>query len=292
MVVSNIIGGLGNQMFQYAAGLALSLEREVEHGVSVDMFDEYPLHHGYELDRVFGLRPEVVDQAMLRRVIGWRARPVARRVLSRFSSLSPLWGQNFIAELPDMKPFSFHQMSADVYLHGYWQSERFFGSYSDRVRSAFHFISEPGPLNEEVFADIAAHRSASVHIRRGDYLSSKNSAIYSQCRPDYYLSGMKLLQDRVGPLRFFIFSDDPDWAGAFFDGKEFDFRVVSHNSGASSHNDMRLMSACDHHVIANSTFSWWGAWLNPNLDKIVIAPRQWMYGTPSSSIVPDGWIRL
>jgi hypothetical protein len=291
MIVTNIIGGLGNQMFQYAAGLALSAETGAPLAIATDMFENYALHHGFELERVFGVQVPRADALVLRDLVGWRASPQIRRALARVAALDPVCGRHFLPERPETTAERFFSASADTYLHGYWQSERFFGRHADRIRAKFSFAELPDAENADLLTQIAARRSASVHVRRGDYLTSKNAAIYNQCSPSYFVSSMDLLQDRVGPLKFYVFSDDPPWAEEFFNGKGYDCRIVAHNKGAASFNDMRLMSACDHHVIANSSFSWWGAWLNPKANKVVIAPREWMAGTSSSSVVPADWLQ-
>lgn len=292
MIITNVIGGLGNQMFQYAAGLALSLERNTPLVIAVDMFDTYSLHHGFELERVFGLNTPRASREMLHNLIGWRSAPSARRLLSKVGALKVLRGQHFLAEAPNMLAPSFFSTSPETYLHGYWQSDRFFGRHAKRIRQAFSFIETVDSQTISVLNHISAGPSASIHIRRGDYLTGKNVFLYNQCNPEYFLAGMKILTERFGPLKFFVFSDDPVWAADFFAGKGYDFKIVSHNTGALSYNDMRLMSRCNHHVISNSTFSWWGAWLNPKDDKLVIAPKNWMTGVPSSQIIPADWITI
>lgn len=290
MVITNIIGGLGNQMFQYAAGLALSLERDTPLAISVDMFEGYSLHQGFELERVFGINVPRVGSIALEHLIGWRAAPLARRVLAKVSLLKPLCGRHFIAESHGITLDRLFSADSDTYLHGYWQSSSYFGCHGEQVRRAFTFTEEPDSQNADMLAEIAAGPSASVHIRRGDYLAAKNTAIYNQCSSEYFLSSMQFLQERLGVLKFFVFSDDTQWAARFLADKGYDCRIVAHNMGSASYNDMRLMSTCDHHIIANSSFSWWGAWLNQKSDKIVIAPRQWMAGVSSSRVIPTTWL--
>lgn len=279
-------------MFQYAAGLALSIEHETSLAITIDMFEGYTLHQGFELERVFGLNIPHADATALRRLIGWRSSPPVRRILAKVPTFAPLCGEHFLAERADTTVQHLHAASKDTYLHGYWQSSRFFDRHADRVRASLAFVEPPSAQNIEVLAEIAAGPSASVHIRRGDYLSSKNAAIYNCCPPNYFLSSMELLQNKFDQLKFFIFSDDPTWASEFFANQSYNYRIIDHNKGPHSYNDIRLMSACDHHIIANSTFSWWGAWLNPKVDKFVIAPRLWTANTPSSRVIPETWLTL
>jgi hypothetical protein len=292
MIITNVIGGLGNQMFQYAAGLALSIERNTSLVMATDMFDTYSLHQGFELERVFGIETPKATTEMLKNSIGWRASPTVRHLLAKVASLKPLRGRHFLAEAPNMLASSFFSTPAETYLHGYWQSDRFFGRHADRIRQAFTFSKNIDSQTADMLAQIAAGPSASIHIRRGDYLSEKNASLYSQCDAEYFLTGMRILAENFSSLKFYVFSDDPVWAADFLADKKYSFKIVSHNKGVTSYNDMRLMGACDNHIISNSTFSWWGAWLNPKINKFIIAPKNWMTGLPSSQIVPLGWMVL
>ena len=168
MIITNLIGGLGNQMFQYAAGLALSQELGTSLAISVDMFKSYELHQGFELERVFGIATPQADSTSLRRLIGWRSSPLARRVLAKVSALDSLCGQNFLAERYYTTAGQFFSMPSDTYLHGYWQSDRFFCRHSDSVREALVFAEAPDKQNKEVLAQIADGPSDSEHDRRGD----------------------------------------------------------------------------------------------------------------------------
>ena len=270
----------------------MSLERNTPLVIAADMFDTYSLHQGFELERVFGITTPQANREMLYNLIGWRASPKARHLLAKVGSLRPLRGQHFLAEAPNMLASSFFSTPAETYLHGYWQSDRFFGRYADRIRQAFAFAEAVDSQTIDVLTQISAGPSASIHIRRGDYLTGKNASLYSQCNPEYFMASMKILIERFGALKFFVFSDDPVWAAGFFADKGYNLEIISKNTGASSYNDMRLMSACDHHVISNSTFSWWGAWLNPKIDKVIIAPKNWIAGLSSSQVIPAGWIAI
>lgn len=289
MIIANLMGGLGNQMFQYAAGLAISDERHIPLMVALDMFKNYDLHNGYELRRVFNIKTPIADYDVVKGLLGWRAHPIIRRVLGRTRVLSALAGANFITESLQSNNFNMFK-SKEIYIHGYWQSERYFVRCSDTVRSAFSFVDCVDAHNEELLHLIRSHPSASVHIRRGDYLSRKNSKIYCTCSPHYYLRSMAYVLAWVPDVRFYVFTDDPIWAQDFFSTTDFDVTIVSNNMGIDSYKDMMLMSNCQHNIIANSSFSWWGAWLNANSNKIVIAPKNWLHDKLSSEIVPSQWL--
>ncbi len=287
-----MIGGLGNQMFQYAAGLALSQERDTPLFLAVDMFDTYSLHQGFELERVFGIETPRADKEVIRHLLGWRANANVRRILAKVNFSRPLRGNHFTAERQIMRAEDFFSLSDNNYLHGYWQSDRFFSKYEKIIQKAFSFAEDADAKNLETLERIKDAPSASIHIRRGDYLKGRNKFIYHQCTPTYFLESIELLNKKIQSLKFYVFSDDPEWASSLLSNKGYDVSFISHNRGQSSYRDMQLISACNHNIISNSTFSWWGAWLNGNKEKIIIAPKEWMKGVSSSEIVPESWVKI
>jgi hypothetical protein len=143
-------------------------------------------------------------------------------------------------------------------------------------------------------AAITAANAVSVHVRRGDYISNPSAQhFHGTCGLDYYKKAVELILSKVNDPHFFIFSDDVKWVADNF-MKEIRATIVDINDGSSAVKDMQLMSACKHHIIANSSFSWWGAWLGSNADKIVIGPRQWFAdaAVDTGSVLPDSWYKL
>jgi hypothetical protein len=295
MVIANLIGGLGNQMFQYACGRSLALATDAELRFRVDQFEGYKLHQGLELPRVFDLHLPLANATDLRRCIGaWRS-PIAMRRLLAWPAWPLPTGRPFIAE-PKTQPGDklVHRAMQGAYLHGYWQSETWFARHADALRADLTWRFPLRGRNLETADDIhASSQAISVHIRRGDYLSSaKSQGIYATCTPAYYEAAIKRLRDRGGG-RVFAFSDDPVWVQEVLAPKVGNLVLVDHNRGADSHFDMRLMSLCRHHVIANSSFSWWGAWLNVRPDKQVIGPANWFVnGADSQHLMPATWERM
>lgn len=292
MIVTNILGGLGNQMFQYACGRALSLRAMQPLRIATDQFKSYVLHNGFGLKDVFNVdAPEITDSE-LRKLLGWRAPSGVRRLLGR-PSMTWATGKRWCNE-----PY-FHywpgivEVGGATYLHGYWQSERYFDDAADQIRRDFAFRIPWSEADLAVLHRMRAQPSVSLHVRRGDYTLAKNRGVYAVCGIDYYRKAVGLLRQRVPGIRLFAFSDDPDWVEAHF-GTEFGpIEAVRHNADGRSANDLRLMSQADHHIIANSTFSWWGAWLNPASDKIVIAPRCWfLNGADDRDLIPSSWVRI
>jgi hypothetical protein len=148
-------------------------------------------------------------------------------------------------------------------------------------------------LNAELKEEIGNTNAVSLHVRRGDYVhNSTNAATYEVCSLDYYRASIRHMAERIQQPKFFIFSDDIAWVK---NNLKIDFphHYVDCNHGEESYNDMRLMSLCQHHIIANSSFSWWGAWLNPNREKIVIAPKNWFaIERDTRDLYSAGWMTL
>jgi hypothetical protein len=288
MVVTRIIGGLGNQMFQYAMARAASLRLDTNLKLDVSGFKTYPLHaYGLNHFKVVG------EFAEKNKYIVGKPKTFLEQVKIRmgWSTVLPNYLEDGLEF--DAKVFG---LKGDVYLDGYWQSEQYFLDFEKKIREDFSFKTAPDSDNQEHLDQINSVLAVSVHIRRGDYVNNPTiNAIHGTCDLDYYQRAIEFLRARIpsDPLHFFIFSDDPEWVRENVNfGTATTF--VSHNDATRNYEDMRLMSACKHHIIANSSFSWWGAWLNANPDKIVVAPKQWFRSASLSStdIVPDSWNRL
>jgi hypothetical protein len=292
MIISNIIGGLGNQMFQYAFGRARSLELGVQLKLCTANFKDYKLHQGFELARIFSAAFSMVSEEDFNRMLGWRRFPISQRVLAR-PLASFLRGKHLIIE----PHFAFWPDSASVaddsFLMGYWQSEKYFSPYAQVIRKDFAFATHLSGSNLQLANRIEAVNSVSLHVRRGDYVTDpRTRAIIQVCDLQYYeVAVTRIANDVIAP-EFFVFSDDIEWAAANLKlpGPS---TFICHNVGNDSYIDMRLMSLCKHHIIANSSFSWWGAWLNPSNNKIVIAPKRWFVDeSMATDIYPDKWLQL
>ena len=286
MIITKLIGGLGNQMFQYAAGAALARRLGVPLYVDARAFESYD-RHALCLD-VFGVPMHQVESRPVRRGGWWK------RWLGGLGG-GAATGPRVYKE----KAFTFDPevlgLQGDVYLDGYWQSERYFEDCASYIRELFTVRVEPSQTNREYLQAVAGDRSVSLHVRRGDYVTDAGAnAVHGTCDADYYARALACVEQRAGPsLQIFVFSDDPDWAeGMFRDDPR--VRVMRHNDTLTNYEDLRLMSACRHHVLANSTFSWWGAWLDGRSDSTVIAPQRWFRDErmDARDLVPQRWIRL
>lgn len=295
MIVGNLVGGLGNQMFQYACARALALDLNLTLKFNTHHFDSYNAHNGYELEQVFGLNLDIANIKELRSFLGWGHHiPTIQRILSK-PKFSWLAGQRFLNE-PHFEywPNLRERARQGGYLHGYWQSERYFTDYAAHIRADFSFKEELQGYNLHIAQSIRQRTAISLHIRRGDYVGNpKTLALHGTCPPEYYHAAIENLLKKYPDARLFAFSDDPRWVSQVLQPRYPGLTIVEHNRGVKSYNDMRLMSMCNHHVIANSSFSWWGAWLNPRPDKIVIAPAQWFAnGMDTRDLIPNNWERI
>jgi hypothetical protein len=294
LIITHITGGIGNQMFQYAAGRALSLERKQPLRLDVSGFAGNGPHQGFELQRVFDCPVEIATQAEMRNILGWQSPARIRRVLAR-PSLAGFCRDGFIVEphfhyWPEIK-----NVSSASYLHGYWQSEKYFRQIASVILADFTFKIPFTSRNAELADHIKQVDAVSLHVRRGDYVrNEKTNARHGLCSLQYYQAAIQNISEKVEQSHFFIFSDDIAWAK---DNLSMDLpcQYVDLNRGAESYNDMHLMSVCRHHIIANSSFSWWAAWLNPDQEKIVVAPKKWFADEKKLNIkdlFPQGWVTL
>ena len=276
-------------MFQYAMGRAISLSKGTSYSLDISAFANYRLHQGFELQRIFSCPIRIATEIEIQEILGWQSSAAMRRILAR-SALSMLRRGGFVVE-PHFHYWSkISDIPEDSYLSGYWQSEKYFSDAAEVIRSDFTFKMPFAPSNAELAEQILGVNAISLHVRRGDYANNpQTTANHGLCSLDYYGSAIQHVVERIEQPSFFIFSDDPVWVKKNLK-IDFPCRYVDHNQGADSYNDMRLMSMCRHHIIANSSFSWWGAWLNPHNEKMVIAPRRWFVRkAKTNDLFPQGW---
>ncbi len=277
-------------MFQFAAGRALAIKHDVPLRLDIGDFDTYRLHQGFELERIFSFEVETAKENDFSAVLGWRKLPMVRRVLSR-PRFGLFRGGRFVVEPTFDYWADFESIGKDSYITGYWQSEKYFMDVDQDIRRCFQFRSELDEINEQWKDRILKSNSVSIHIRRGDYVSNPTTnSVHGTCTLEYYHSAINEISSRVNNPVFFIFSDDLNWVMENFFIK-YPVCHVSNNFGKNSYLDMWLMSLCQNNIIANSSFSWWGAWLNGNKNKIVVAPKAWFAGKEKPlDLYPEGWI--
>ncbi len=271
MVIARLIGGLGNQLFQYALGRTIAASRSTTLKLDITDYETYKvqayaLHH-FNVIESFATR----DEIRRLRGGGWMAKRLSRRL----HRLIPFRKDSYVLE----KGFAFDpevlKSPDDVYLEGYWQSEKYFASTEGLLRREFTIRQSLSGRNQEMAARIAGCNTVSLHVRRGDYVSNPNaSRVHGLCGADYYQAAVRRIAEIVPQPHLFVFSDDPEWAARNLH-LDHPMTIVTGNDTQRDYEDLHLMSLCRHHIVANSSFSWWGAWLDTNPDKIVIVPARW-----------------
>ena len=279
MIVTRLNGRLGNQMFQYAAARGLAERLGVP--VALDTREVTARGEGV-LTRVFDLEIAAPDHLPPAR----KARPLAYLAWRVAGGRPPFRREQGLGYNVAIEGYG-----DGSYLHGYWQSERYFDHIADRIRRDFAFPRIADTRNAEMAERIGKTDAVSLHVRRGDYVALDAHGL---CNQAYYESALaRIIEGMQAEPTVFVFSDDPDWAR---ENLPLPCRkvVVDFNAGAADFEDMRLMSLCDHNIIANSSFSWWGAWLNTNPAKRVAGPARWFgdAGLQNPDILPPDWLRI
>ncbi len=286
MICVILNGGLGNQMFQFAAAKALALKLGTELVLDTSFIDQHSKKswsRPYELD-IFDHSATIRKKGINLNKILIFALPRLRKSNAGRKILSTL---NYCIDIE----CDISQLKDGTTFFGYFTNENFFKEYKNKILSEFTFKYPMDDNCSRISKLIKNCEAVSVHIRRGDYLNDTNSTIFANCSLDWYYNAIQLIKEKVVSPVFFFFSDDMDWVKENFSSHK-DSYFVDINKGSSSYNDMRLMSLCKHNIIANSTFSWWGAWLNLHEKKIVIAPKYYYRDQTKQNIMPEDWVLL
>ena len=292
MIIVKLYGGLGNQMFQYAAARACGERLQTD--VAFD--DEYFLHP----DRFGSAWPYQLD-LLKTQIQKWHSKvpkaafdPVFRliRRLNRAGLPTP----GFFFEKPSQYDERINALSENTFLDGYFQSEKYFKSIRGQLLNELAPKADWGSANEQMARKMAESESVSLHVRRGDYVSNPAAArVHGTCDLAYYQRAIEHFEARLKAPTFFVFSDDPDWVKANIrPSSSSDVVYVNQNSGLTSYFDIFLMSRCQHNIIANSSFSWWGAWLNTSANQEVVAPARWYSDIRinTGDIYPETWLKF
>ncbi len=281
-IVVALEGGLGNQMFQYAAGRALSLR--VGAPLTLDL---RPLlrqgHRAYSLGAF-----RLSEAALITEGTPLGRAGKFRRWLRKLTG-----GERTFKEAGFSYDETIRHVNAPTRLEGYYQSERYFAEAAEVIRADFTpTAEESGRLDALAARLLPPGPKLSLHIRRGDYTNPATMAVHGLMGPDYYARARRLVAERTGPSTACVFTDDAAWVRANLELPA-DSVFVSEHTG-SAVEDLILMSRCCHHITANSSFSWWGAWLNPNPGKVVVTPACWFQpaaGLDTRDLRPEGWLQ-
>ena len=280
-------------MFQYATAKRLADHHSTSLKIDKSWFTKFqnpkaPAVRTYELD-CFTLKPNFATRLDLARIsippYSWK-RQIIRKALG---TLSPFYGleDTHMAFQPAIL-----SAPSNAYLEGFWISQDYFIDDEQRIRKDFIFKDQLLGKNLSIAKHIKENNSVSLHVRRGDYASHATiNYIHGLTDLEYYHTAIKKIQSKVKDAHFFIFSDDPDWCKK---NLKLSSAATYIDHEHKSYEGMHLMSLCQHHIIANSTYSWWGAWLNPSKDKLVIAPKKW-FNDPkmnSKNVIPKTWIKI
>jgi hypothetical protein len=297
MMIIEIIGGLGNQMFQYAFYYALKKrydERSTK--IYIDRFKTTVDNQGYELQNVFQINNVSDIYCKDVSVLVDNSMSMASRI--RRKILGPK--ETYFLEKKfryDSKVFELKN-NGIIYFRGLWQDETYFKEYRAELLLKFKFPPLTDEININILNIIENCNAVSIHIRRGDYVNNPKykDILGDVCNYKYYNEAVNLIKSKESLPVFFVFSDDIEWVENNFDFlKESKVYYISNNKGSKSFLDMQLMCNCKHNIIANSTFSWWAAWLNTNDNKIVIGPFHWFKNNKKlqeNNIIPDNWVKI
>lgn len=298
MITTKVSGGLGNQMFQYAMGRAIAARLGTE--LQMDLFF---YRHGqppegvqriYALD-VFRVKERFVPDVQSRHATAIRT--FLRRVYRKLRRMLGYPVQQSQTQVFTEKSFPFDatvfEVGDNTCFEGYWQSEKYFMSIDDEIRRAFTLKDGLSGHGQQLTVAMRAGESVSLHVRRGDYVqSATTNAVHGTCTPEYYAKAIAYVAAHVTAPHFYVFSDDIEWVKA---NLPIDHPVTWLSDGVlKDYEELALMASCRHNIIANSSFSWWGAWLNDNPSKVVIAPARWFAkgDLDTRDLIPETWVKI
>lgn len=289
MIVMNLKGGLGNQLFQYALGRHLASIHNTTLALDVSSFESDPLRN-YRLDS-FNISASVLPT---------KKNSFAKRVVNKFLSEKNPIHRFFHQELPLVRENGFEfqanilQSPDNIFLDGYWQTEQYFKPIANVIRQDLT-LAQPLPAELKASEEqIRSSNSIAVHVRRGDYASNPVTTAYHGLYPmDWYVKAAQEMEKELRDVHYFVFSDDYEWVK---ENLKLDApcTFIKPSPDGKEAQDLYLMSCCKHNITANSSYSWWAAWLNANPNKKVIAPAVWFMGANSNTkdLIPANWLRM
>lgn len=291
-IIVKLKGGLGNQLFQFALGKSLALKSNSTLLLDKSLFEHYELHafslSPFNIHDGFADKRQIPDQYLYNNKL----------MRKSFEFIDTLIYRNKIIKEETLN-FNKDKFNLDftgkIYMDGYWQSEKYFNDYKAEIRTALtlkNVITDERTIKLQ--DEINSSNAVSIHIRRGNYALAETQKIHGLATVDFYDKAISFFKNKIKEPKFFIFSDDYDYVSEKF--KELDNSIIVKSSVDKDYLDLHLMSLCKHNIIANSSFSWWSAWLNSNAEKIVIAPGRWYnddtLNNQTKDLIPDSWLRF
>lgn len=292
MVILKIKGGLGNQMFQYSRVVSLADCFDIK--LDISYYDYFPNRNSYLLEEIFNISNQVASENEISSLTHYGDATLTR-LIRKITPKKTLFLERTYEKSNNINFIKQYSIFGNLYLDGYWEDFRYLDGYEDAIKSIFKFPPISESKNSILLSKINNTKSVSIHLRRGDKL---NSDIHHVPTLDYYLSAINKIKKLINDdnLSFFVFSDDIEWAKNGFLGLEDKFEYVDWNIGDKSFRDMQLMSQCDHNIISSSTFSWWAAYLNDNMQKVVISPTNMFKASfkhlENIHFFPHSWIQI
>lgn len=288
MIIIRLYGGLGNQLFQYACARSVSIQKNttVLGDISVLTKKSAPAHATkFELE-LFNVKISTNSKYL----------PLISLAYSNSRALRFIFQRWPLVLFKEKKLYKYDSKISSIlgnlYLDGYWQSPKYFDNIRPELLEEIKFKKPPSADFNDWQSKIKSSNSVALHVRRGDYLTNAKAAAYHGiCSTTYYEAAINRIIEKVTNPKFFIFSDDLDWCAANLNIKAPCQYVRGSSKGLSAQEDLLLMASCKHQIIANSSFSWWAAWLNENPEKIVIHPRRWITNTKviTDELFPSSW---
>ena len=294
MIITRLIGGLGNQMFQYAVALNLAKKNNTDFKLDVSGFEKYKLHK-YALEP-FNINAKIAAADEIKQLTQAQNGLFSKLRCKVLRKPGPLASTHIKEKELFIFDPSILQLKGDFYFEGSWQNPEYFIDINSIILDELSVSKPQLGINKRLAEKIYDSNSIAVHIRRCDYITNKHTnQSHGVCDLNYYDRTIRYIAEKIEEPKIFIFSDDPGWVSNNLK-MNLPSTYVVHNSADKNYEDLRLMSQCKHQIIANSTFSWWGAWFNKNPEKIVIAPKDWFsdprMNAVANSLIPDGWVRL
>ena len=302
MIIVQLRGGLGNQLFQYAAGRRLSVKNNTKLFLDITKLSTQSInkHEIFNLDK-FNINAEIIESNLLNEFYSNNLLIKIIRKIKKIFNLEKY--KRYFEKKMFRYDSSILNLCDNTFLWGgYWQSEKYFFDIKDIIKNELSLKNEISLKSRDTMNQIKQNlNTVSVHVRRGDYISDKKTnSFLGTCSLDYYINCIKILLEELVNINLFVFSDDFEWvktnirSDLFENPKLLNIYYVNHNNTDTAFEDMYLMSLCEHNIISNSSFSWWAAWLNNNINKKIFAPKNWIVDEKNNKldIVPDSWRRI